>query len=474
MCSDNRVFGKTGGTGLSKYLAVTVNKHQLRSGLLFAVLAVAMPILIRAHHFGVYQSLTLASGKWDFGYMMLAVVQLLALNCIRTTPSYLGAIVIGEAVEITVCGRRSTIVRGLFSILVIRAIYAVIMLTSGTYYDLGTPAIITIIIITLLTHFGLFSVSTLNKGIMIALIIIDLQCLTAYPPLSDFGFGRGEISADIKLFATLLGFEEALIIFSTLLFGVMVVCTLIVIKLINDEQRLTQSIKRQQQVEEELNETRYNALTLRTYSEIQHLVHDLKTPLTTVQGLSNLAEMRSEDPKIREWQHRISLSVDAMNDMISEILHENRKAAVPIRDIMAQVATYMSASEEMNSFITYQSDIPEALVLANKTRLVRAIINVIENAATAAVTARGGQGRVNVTVTREAGRVCITVTDNGTGISRGDLSYVWKSGYSTSRSTGLGLAFIQSVVENHGGDITMDSKVMEYTRVRICLEEVAP
>lgn len=61
--------------------------------------------------------------------------------------------------------------------------------------------------------------------------------------------------------------------------------------------------------------------------------------------------------------------------------------------------------------------------------------------------------------------------DNGRGITQANMEHIWELGYSENHSTGLGLAFIRQVVENHKGIIQIESEEGKYTKVIICLRE---
>ena len=96
------------------------------------------------------------------------------------------------------------------------------------------------------------------------------------------------------------------------------------------------------QVEKELHQTQMEALKLRNSSEVQSLVHDLKSPLTIAQGLVSLAEMMEKDELIQEYFKKISSSLISMNMMISEILYEDRYSPIMMEDLMKMVLAQVS------------------------------------------------------------------------------------------------------------------------------------
>ena len=121
------------------------------------------------------------------------------------------------------------------------------------------------------------------------------------------------------------------------------------------------------------------ALKLRNSSEVQSLVHDLKSPLTIAQGLVSLAEMMEKDELIQEYFKKISSSLISMNMMISEILYEDRYSPIMMEDLMKMVLAQVSilVPREM---LDYEITCPRTVINGNKIRLSRAIINLITNA----------------------------------------------------------------------------------------------
>ena len=458
-----------------KKLNFTVNRTQLRRGLLMLLLGIAMPLILQEHHFGIYDLLSRAARHHDFGSMMKAVVLLIAMNCIRTTPNYLGAFIICESIKIRLKNRELVVIKGLFIFFILKVSHFIIGMTSGIQYDLGAPAILIICCMTALMKMGLLAVNTIKKAIIIGLLIIDMQCLTIFPPLADFGFGLGAIFYDVKMYAKALDMENALSFLMLLLMIIFFTTTALVIKLVNDEDKFKKSIAKQQETEKQLSEELYNTLMLRNLQESQNIVHDLKSPLTTIQGLSSLTQMMSSNKRILEYQARISSIVDRMNEIISEILHEGQISIISVSEIINQVSDHVSANEALGRFVHYQIDCPDSFLLANRIRLMRAIINVIENAAVAALKSKGPErARVRVVVSKKDNIISISVTDNGRGIKPENLKRIWKPGFSTNKSTGLGLSFVEHVVENHRGTISIDSIVDRYTTVALCFNEVKP
>ena len=88
-------------------------------------------------------------------------------------------------------------------------------------------------------------------------------------------------------------------------------------------------------------------------------MHDLKSPLTTAQGLISLAGMMEENPLIREYFGKITVSLESMSVMISEILYENTRALITTEELMNTVLAQVSIRIPAK-MIRYRNEVPEA------------------------------------------------------------------------------------------------------------------
>jgi two-component system phosphate regulon sensor histidine kinase PhoR len=102
-------------------------------------------------------------------------------------------------------------------------------------------------------------------------------------------------------------------------------------------------------------------------------------------------------------------------------------------------------------------------VAADRSLVTRAVANLVDNAI------KYSPERTSITLSTalEADAVRLTVEDRGYGIPSEDQDRVWEKFYRVSRdgrvkeeeSTGLGLSFVREVVEQHGGQVFLESEV---------------
>lgn len=131
--------------------------------------------------------------------------------------------------------------------------------------------------------------------------------------------------------------------------------------------------------------------------------------------------------------------------------------------VLAQVSILVP-----KDMLEYKNECEKKMLLGNKIRLSRAVINIITNAYNAV---DKQYGKIKLHVMNQQGNIYIVIRDNGSGISSENMEHIWELGYSDSHSTGLGLAFTRQVIENHKGIIKIESVKGLYTKVIICLRE---
>jgi two-component system sensor histidine kinase BaeS len=116
------------------------------------------------------------------------------------------------------------------------------------------------------------------------------------------------------------------------------------------------------------------------------------------------------------------------------------------------------------------------LVEADPLRLDQALSNLLSNAIK--YTDSGGIIHVRLEPCQES--VCITIQDTGIGISPDDLPHVFTKFYRTTQGrtkrsgTGLGLALVRAIIDQHGGTVTVTSTPGEGSAFRIRLPAIAP
>lgn len=201
---------------------------------------------------------------------------------------------------------------------------------------------------------------------------------------------------------------------------------------------------------------------------ISQVSHELRTPLTAITGW---AETIAYDEAVQGDSLRgiqiISKEAERLTAMVAELLEFTRiqdgrfNLRIELIDIAAELEdalfTYGELMRQSGMEINY--DAPETeipLIPGDPERLKQVFLNLLDNAVN-----HGGDGkRIDVKLTEEADRVCISVRDYGHGIPEAELPHVkekFYKGSSKNRGTGIGLAVCDEIVTRHGGELIIEN-----------------
>lgn len=453
---------------INRRLSINTNKRNLIIGFALIVLGISAPIFINVHNLKIYHVLIESLNKDHQGLLLIAAYRLVVLNSLRGLPHYLGTFIIAESTEFKVNDVSLPHMKGLLALVIIPSVYSAVNVIHGIKYDLGVPAFIVIFSIMFLQQADYSQVSLVKKSMIIVLFLLGAQWLDVIPQLSPLGFGRGETSIDIKTIGQILEGSDILTMFAGLFFLLFTFSALFTTKLIRDEHRLKISTENNKLVERQLNDARLKALEARNYIELKHLVHDLKTPLTSVQALVSVIRLMEENEVIQEYLLRIEGSIDNLSGMISEILYEDKKNIISTEVLLNNVLSQISHLP-FSTNIEFENRAEGSYVRVNKIRFSRAIINALDNSYNALYDV---YDEIFIFIDDLGDRICFEVKDNGVGIKSEILEEVLKKGYSMRESTGLGLGFIEDTVKNHQGEMYMDSEPGIGTSLKIIIPKV--
>jgi two-component system sensor histidine kinase HydH len=198
------------------------------------------------------------------------------------------------------------------------------------------------------------------------------------------------------------------------------------------------------------------------------LAHEIRNPLSTIKTSAEmLLKSVDGDPAVaREMAGYISTEVDRTNSLVTRFLDFARPLALRLETTeLTQVIDQAVAEVEkhrppydVSIYKNYSPDIPPFLL--DRQLIERVLYNLVLNAAQAS------PPRGSVTVkTRQAGdtedgsTVEIAVIDRGSGIAPKDRESIFNPFFTTKSSgVGLGLAIVSKIVDEHGGQITVESE----------------
>ena len=206
--------------------------------------------------------------------------------------------------------------------------------------------------------------------------------------------------------------------------------------------------------------------------------HDLRHPLTAV--VANSEFLCEEQPTAEQRQgfyQEIRAAVDQMNDLVESLLEFSRgresprTAAVNLDELIERVARSVASRAEFQG-IEIRVDCPHPFECSvDPLKVERAVGNLVINACEAVA---AGGGRVEVRVSAADSAAEIRIADNGPGVAdsiRGAIFQPFVS-HGKANGTGLGLAVVQKICRDHGGDATLESSVAGRTVFKMTLPRV--
>ena len=445
--------------------APTINYQLTTTGVCLAVLSLLAPLLVGVKEFGIIPLMDASIVDNSSGLLLVASLRLVVLNTLRALPLYTGVLLTAEGLGLF-CSRIPFL--ALLPILFIPAAYEFIHAMYGITYDFGTPAFALTLGVLLFSKVRYMARRVIHKIFIFSLLLFGLEWLDIVPMLSGFWFGRGEISTDIKLIASFLNANDVLNITGLAFCSIFVANAFITARLLSVYTREIQAVEQARQLENLAAQLSLQALENRSLREMQSLVHDLKTPLTTIQGLADVISMGDENDPVCEYARHISEASNKMSVMISELLKDDVRQILSAAELVEYSAAHMP---QLNRLCGFSMVLPKQspLVSVNKIQMSRAISNILENALEAV---NPSSGKIVVTLSVSANHAVLTVTDNGPGITATHLQRIWEVGFSTKSSSGIGLSFVREVIEKNGGIISADSQLGRGTTFTIKLPEV--
>ena len=206
---------------------------------------------------------------------------------------------------------------------------------------------------------------------------------------------------------------------------------------------------------------------------ISMLAHELKGPMTTVLGFSHMLQGDSIPPERRsEVLDIISREVGRLSRLVSDLLDMSRMEAGNINyafepvNLAEVINSILSVHPSLASKHLMTSNVPDDLphVKADPDRLRQALLNLLTNATRYSPSGTIVTIEADVIEEPDGPRVCISVKDEGIGISDEDKIKVFskfvmleKPNWIT-KGTGLGLYITKGIVESHGGRIWVESE----------------
>lgn len=235
-------------------------------------------------------------------------------------------------------------------------------------------------------------------------------------------------------------------------------------------EQLNKLVEKMQSMEREIQNVEDGRAKL--FADISH---ELRTPLTTIQGFTEAIHdgVIKDKDLLDKYIEIIYSQTIHINRLIDDMLQLSRlesgsimleKTPLDLAAVAAHVVNTMeNTAKSVNTNITFESSINQAIILGDVDRIEQIIRNLIQNAINATE-----NGNIVVSISSFNNKYILSIKDDGIGIAQEDIPHIWERFYQskTQRSnprkkqgSGLGLAIVKQLVQLHDGTIHVESKL---------------
>lgn len=210
--------------------------------------------------------------------------------------------------------------------------------------------------------------------------------------------------------------------------------------------------------------------------------HELKTPLATMKAAVQVLEL-DDFPSNEDYQESmlvVKQNVDRMVATVNDLFLLSFEEKTSINDIISIKCLFNQIAKELEDTlskkkITYMLPEKDCLINGNFILIHSAFFNIFENA----VKYNKYYGSITVTLRDlKNEKVLISIEDTGIGMTKEEVDSAFDPFFRSTRAinkkidgNGLGLSVIQTIINRHAGQITLDSRLNEGTKITIILSK---
>jgi len=227
---------------------------------------------------------------------------------------------------------------------------------------------------------------------------------------------------------------------------------------------------------------RIETLVHNLHDFMDHIAHDIRTPVTRMRGIAEAALIDGEQDS--ELCGHILEECDVILSLVNTLLQitTTESGLYPWNMEPVDLAEMVREGCELfdpvleDKQLTLTLDLPDRLVIETDGRVMqRVIANLVDNAVKYGRTG----GKVAIRASRGTDEIQLSIADDGIGIAPADLPHIFNRFYREDRSRsrpghGLGLAFCKAAIEGLGGAIRCESELGGGTRFTITLPVAEP
>src|ERR1051325_2577494 len=203
------------------------------------------------------------------------------------------------------------------------------------------------------------------------------------------------------------------------------------------------------------------------------IIHDIKNPMGVLRLSAQVMKRKSTDKETGKLADEMIRQVDRFVNMTQEILDFSRGVStmnlndVDVGELMEGTLAFIEKDFAKRKVKLSTHMRFSGTIRADQDKLMRVFHNIAGNAADAMPEG----GTLNVSTRREGEAILIEFADNGSGMPPEVLEKIFEPfmTYGKSHGTGLGMAIVKKIVEDHKGRIEIESVLQKGTTVRLSL-----
>jgi len=240
-----------------------------------------------------------------------------------------------------------------------------------------------------------------------------------------------------------------------------------VVRDITERKRMEEEIKTKNQELQETHEQLVRSEKLAAIGQLASGIgHELRNPLSIIKnavyfirGKTARSELVQQEPRVMEFLNIIDDEISSSDKIITDLLDFSRvrkptTAPILIERVIESSLATITIPENIELAKRLDISLPEVEIDAHQ------IQQVMTNIVTNGIQAMPEGGKLTISAARKGKFLEVSITDTGYGIPRKIRGKIFDPLFTTkTRGIGLGLAVCRAIVERHGGNITVKSKI---------------
>lgn len=203
------------------------------------------------------------------------------------------------------------------------------------------------------------------------------------------------------------------------------------------------------------------------------IVHDFKNALFVVAGHAQMLQMLDGNPKVQHHVDQIMGAVDRLTQLSGDVLDYAKvrslnKEEVDLNHYLKTLIDPLR-NRARDAGANLNCEGPSCKALLDRYRFARVVENLLANSLDALVDKRNGE--INVFWHQNDNEIQIKIEDNGKGIPKKIQKRIFEPFFShgKAKGTGLGMATVKKIVEEHGGRMEVQSEEGQGTQVLVSI-----